>query len=111
MIITIDVNVLQLIFPVSPFVGSLNIQLMRGECGPVPFELNARFSGTTAVRAHFGFNEPAMALRSLYFCEDVANPTIRTGVCLRYNEEVFLDNVTASDLEPGLCEGMVRKWF
>ena len=93
------------------FVGSLNIQLMIGANGPVPFELNARFSGTTAVRAHFGFNEPAMAVRALYWGEPLEDPTVQTGVCLRYNEEVFLENVRAVDLVPGLCKGFVRSWF
>ena len=37
---------------------------MMGPKGPIPFEINARFSGTTAIRAHFGFNEPELAIQS-----------------------------------------------
>lgn len=93
------------------FVGSLNIQLMVGIDGPVPFELNARFSGTTAIRAHFGFNEPAMAIRACYYGEELEIPIIRRGVAFRYHEEVFVDGVGAGDLVPGINRGIVRSWF
>lgn len=93
------------------FVGSLNVQLMVGKNGPVPFELNARFSGTTAIRAHFGFNEPTMALQSVFYGERLENPHIRRGVAFRYHEEVFVDDVSAEDLMPGFNRGIVRSWF
>jgi carbamoyl-phosphate synthase large subunit len=93
------------------FVGSLNVQLMLSREGPVPFELNARFSGTTAVRAHFGFNEPEMALMTCYYREAIPAPVIRSGIALRYHEEVFIDNVLARDLQPGVHRGYVDTWF
>ncbi len=92
-------------------VGSLNIQLMLSENGPIPFELNARFSGTTAIRAHFGFNEPELALRTCFYGEDAPNPVIRNGVALRYLEEVFIDDVESSNLLPGNSKGHVNTWF
>lgn len=93
------------------FPGSLNVQLMLAADGPIPFELNARFSGTTAVRAHFGFNEPEMALLAYYYREGVSAPVIRSGIALRYHEEVFIDDVSARDLQPGEQKGYVRTWF
>jgi carbamoyl-phosphate synthase large subunit len=93
------------------FIGSLNVQLMLTEAGPVPFELNARFSGTTAVRAHFGFNEPEMTLRTYFYREDIPVPVIRTGIALRYLEEVFVDDVRADELRPGIHKGYVNTWF
>lgn len=93
------------------FMGSLNVQLMLAENGPVPFELNARFSGTTAIRAHFGFNEPEMALKSYFYGEDIENPVIRQGVAMRYHEEVFIDNVLSGELTPGKHKGYVKPWF
>jgi carbamoyl-phosphate synthase large subunit len=92
-------------------VGSLNIQLMLSESGPIPFELNARFSGTTAIRAYYGFNEPAMSLKAYYYGESISVPVIRKGVALRYHEEVFIDNVKADNLLPGDLKGLVNKWF
>lgn len=96
---------------VLDFTGSLNIQLMVGPVGPIPFEFNARFSGTTAVRAQFGFNEPAMALKAFFYGEDLASPQIRKGIAMRYHEEVFIDDVSAADLTPGNHKGYVVPWF
>lgn len=96
---------------VLDFTGSLNIQLMIGQSGPVPFELNARFSGTTAVRAHFGFNEPEMSLLDCFYNEKITQPEIGNGVAFRYHEEIFLDNISASELTPNLHKGTVIPWF
>jgi carbamoyl-phosphate synthase large subunit len=93
------------------FMGSLNVQLMLTAQGPIPFELNARFSGTTAVRAHFGFNEPAMALMACFYHEDIPLPVVRTGIAMRYHEEVFIDDVAADQLVPGVHKGYVNAWF
>lgn len=92
------------------FVGSLNVQLMLTEKGAIPFELNSRFSGTTAVRAHFGFNEPEMALLSFFYKEAVPVPRVRAGVAMRYHEEVFVENVSAAGLAL-LDKGVVNPWF
>jgi carbamoyl-phosphate synthase large subunit len=95
-----------------PTLGSLNVQLMKDEEGRgVPFEFNARFSGTTAVRAHFGFNEPVMAIRSYVLEEKLEQPAIRTGVAMRYLEEVFVDDVRADELGPDAPRGQVHHWF
>jgi len=93
------------------YVGSLNIQLMLTEQGAIPFELNARFSGTTAVRAHFGFNEPAMALHSFFYKERVPVPTVRSGIAMRYHEEVFIENVRRDSIMPNRHIGVVNPWF
>ena len=93
------------------FHGSLNIQLMLSSRGAIPFELNARFSGTTAVRAHFGFNEPAMSLLSHFYGEEIVQPAIRSGVAMRYHEEVFIDGADESSLKPGASKGSVERWF
>jgi carbamoyl-phosphate synthase large subunit len=93
------------------YVGSLNVQLMLTEQGAIPFELNVRFSGTTAVRAHFGFNETAMALLSFFYKEAVPEPIIRAGIALRYHEEVFIEGVSKDSLEPGQHKGVVIPWF
>jgi carbamoyl-phosphate synthase large subunit len=92
------------------FVGSLNIQLMLAQEGAIPFELNSRFSGTTAVRAHFGFNEPEMALLSFFYKEEVPVPKVRAGVVMRYHEEVFVENVSAASLSLS-DKGVVNPWF
>jgi carbamoyl-phosphate synthase large subunit len=94
-----------------PVMGSLNIQLMMGVEGPVPFEFNARFSGTTAVRAHFGFNEPEMTLRHYFLQEELPPPKLRRGLAFRYLEEVFVENAAAEQAEQYFTKGVVRGWF
>ena len=94
-----------------PNMGTFNVQLMMSERGPVPFEFNARFSGTTPIRAHFGFNEPDMTLRSYYLGQKINPPTIRQGVALRYVEEIFVDGVSVEALHEPLPRGVIHNWF
>lgn len=94
-----------------PIVGSFNVQLICTEVGPVPFEMNARFSGTTAIRAHFGFNEPEMAIRSYFLKEKIESPNIRYGLALRYMEEVFVDGISAESVIDKIPVGEVERWF
>ena len=95
-----------------PCLGTLNVQLMMGKRGPVPFEFNARFSGTTAVRAYFGFNEPEMSLRNYLLGESLSQPQIRCGMAFRYLEEVFIEGVRADDIgTENLPKGVVVPWF
>ena len=76
-----------------------------------PFKLNARFSGTTAIRAHFGFNEPLMALLSFFYDEPIKKPSIRQGLAFRYNEEVFVEQANSRDCDPNIHFGTVNQWF
>ncbi|MSO89951.1 MAG: hypothetical protein EXQ89_08325 [Rhodospirillaceae bacterium] len=95
-----------------PIVGPFNVQLMVGPDGPVPFEFNPRFSGTTPIRAHFGFNEPELALRSIVLNERVESPVTRRGMAFRYHEEVFVDGIGAADLAHRPCpRGVRHDWF
>lgn len=91
--------------------GSINVQLMRTDKGYVPFEFNARFSGTTAVRAHFGFNEPQMLIENYYFNQNLDAPVIRNGLALRYLEEVFIEGVQIDDLGTSFPKGIIQSWF
>jgi carbamoyl-phosphate synthase large subunit len=92
--------------------GPLNVQLRLTERGPVPFELNIRCSGTAAIRAHFGYNEPEMLLRHYVLGEELAPPRPRQGYALRYWNEVLLEGVDQRRLEQGPegLKGFVRAW-
>lgn len=94
-----------------PINGPFNVQLAVGYDGPMPFEFNARFSGTTAIRAHFGFNDAAMAVESFVHGRLIEQPQIRQGLALRYEEEVFLDGILSDDLERPFARGEVHRWF
>ncbi len=103
--------ILKQIAAALPIVGPFNVQLGVGTQGPVPFEFNARFSGTTAIRAHYGFNEPDFALRDILLKDDIPAIHIGRGVALRYLEEVFIENVSAEELREPLPRGIVNSWF
>lgn len=93
-------------------IGSFNVQLMMTSRGAVPFEFNSRFSGTTAVRAEFGFNEPDMAIRSFLLGQKLSAPVIRKGLAFRYLEEVFIEGASAKDLGVSVTgNGTLRHWF
>ena len=115
----VEVDNFELLYPIViaigesiPTMGSLNVQLILTSKGPIPFEFNARFSGTTAVRAYFGFNEPEMVLQDYYLKKNLPEVVIRKGLALRYLEEVFLEGLTSADLEKEvLPKGEVMQWF
>ncbi|MBV6436679.1 MAG: ATP-grasp domain-containing protein [Chloroflexi bacterium] len=71
-------------------VASCNVQ-MRVHLGrPVAFEINVRFSGTTPMRARFGFNEVEAALRHYVLGEDVTLPRVTEGIAVRYWNELYV---------------------
>mgnify|MGYP002631146320 CR=1 FL=1 len=72
--------------------GPCNIQMRLDKYGPVCFEINARFSGTTPMRAHFGFNEVEWAIRHFVLGEDMIDlPLVTEGIALRYWNELYID--------------------
>lgn len=73
----------------SPF-GPVNFQLRLGAAGPAFFEINARFSGTTIIRALAGFNEVEAVVRWVALGERVPLLQQKFGVVLRYWDELFL---------------------
>ena len=71
--------------------GPANFQFRTDKQGePRVFEINARFSGTTPLRAMAGFNEVEMCIRHLLFGTPIVQPEIRSGVILRYLDEMFV---------------------
>lgn len=69
--------------------GPANVQLRLDSAGRARvFEINARFSGSTAMRTQFGVNEPEYALKRLL---GLPLPTFtpRFGKVLRYPEEIY----------------------
>jgi carbamoyl-phosphate synthase large subunit len=92
--------------------GVMNVQLRLTPRGPVPFEINIRCSGTSAIRAYYGFNEPEMLLRHYVLGETLKTPEVKTGYVMRYWNEVFLDGVSSDDLAAGTMgmKGNVLAW-
>jgi len=73
-------------------VGPSNVQLRLTSRGPVAFEVNPRLSSTTPIRAHFGVNEPEMAIREYVLGEKLQPVKPRLGGVLRYWSERYLES-------------------
>ena len=71
--------------------GPANFQFRLDKQGvPRVFEINGRFSGTTPLRAMAGFNEVEMCVRKLLYGTPIVQPPIRSGVILRFLDEMFV---------------------
>lgn len=79
-------------------IGSCNVQLRLTGRGPVCFEVNPRFSSTTPVRAHFGVNEPELALREYVLGETLPRLKARPGAVLREWREIYLEEAEAEQM-------------
>jgi carbamoyl-phosphate synthase large subunit len=86
--------------------GPCNIQLRVTEDGPVCFEINPRFSGTTPIRAHFGFNEVEAVLRHYVLGVPMPEmPAVTQGIALRYWNELYVDPAALATLaQQGVLE-------
>ena len=98
--------------------GPCNVQLRIHSGRPVPFEINPRFSGTTALRARMGFNEVEAALRHFVLGEPVP-PLQAMGrlLALRYWNEIYISDRDEAELrrtgrldEPRAKLGEIEDW-
>ncbi|PCJ89771.1 MAG: hypothetical protein COA57_01040 [Flavobacteriales bacterium] len=71
-------------------IGSNNIQFRNGKEGPKVIEINPRFSGTTGIRANFGFNDVEMWITEALNLGKVNPPKIKKGKVLRYMDELYV---------------------
>jgi carbamoyl-phosphate synthase large subunit len=70
--------------------GPCNFQFRVRHGKPVVFEINARFSGTTPLRALFGFNEVEAMLEHVFTGKPIHRPSLRPGVVLRAWSDAFI---------------------
>jgi carbamoyl-phosphate synthase large subunit len=70
--------------------GPANFQFRVGGDQVKVFEINARFSGTTPLRMHAGFNEVEMVLRKVVRGEAVTQPPTERMTLLRYFTETVV---------------------
>lgn len=75
--------------------GACNFQLRIDQEGnPKLFEINPRHSGTTFMRALFGFNEVEYILKSL-MGEPTPKFQLRTGLVKRFYDEAYIEQANA----------------
>lgn len=81
--------------------GPLNLQMrLNGEGEAVCFEMNVRFSGTTAMRANFGFCDVEAMVREYILGEPIENCFhVVPGEAYRYDEELYLPPGTTGRME------------
>lgn len=74
--------------------GPLNVQLRKPRNGkPVIIELNCRCSGTTAIRAFCGYNEPRWLIDHFVLGKKIDTSDIkRTGTFYRFYTEAYIDD-------------------
>ena len=71
--------------------GPANFQFRLTPDGEVKvFEINARFSGTTPLRGHAGFNEVEMVIDYLLQGQPIQQPTVKPLVFLRHLSETVV---------------------
>ncbi|MGH8542178.1 MAG: ATP-grasp domain-containing protein [Gammaproteobacteria bacterium] len=71
--------------------GPANFQFRVNREGRVKvFEINARFSGTTPLRAHAGFNEIEMCLRHVLLGQPLEQPMLEEMTILRHWSETVV---------------------
>jgi len=99
--------------------GPCNVQMRLSTDGrPVCFEINARFSGTIPIRAHFGFNDVESSLRHFVLNEDSLDAIpVKEGIALRYWNEIYIDVNCFNELKkdgkldnPHQCKNFIEKY-
>jgi carbamoyl-phosphate synthase large subunit len=70
--------------------GPANFQFRLAGGRVKVFEINARFSGTTPLRMHAGFNEVEMVLRKVVLGEPITQPAVRPVTLLRHWSETVV---------------------
>jgi carbamoyl-phosphate synthase large subunit len=79
--------------------GPLNIQAKMADGKPKVFEINARFSATSPLRAVAGINEPDIVFRNVILCENINIEKYEKLVCMRYLNEVYVPYSTYEQVE------------
>lgn len=81
--------------------GPMNFQLRyRTDGTPVCFEWNVRYSGTTAIRNHFGFRDVEAAIREYLLNDDIGQCFTNAvrGIALRMEDEIYIENKNFKEL-------------
>ena len=79
--------------------GPCNVQLRMSRGRPVCFEINVRFSGSTPIRARFGFNDVEASLKHYVLGQKAVDlPVVTEGIAVRYWNEAYLEPASVEAL-------------
>ncbi|HKB09179.1 MAG TPA: ATP-grasp domain-containing protein [Vicinamibacterales bacterium] len=87
--------------------GACNFQFRIVDGQPCVFEINPRFSGTSGIRYLYGFNDPEMVFASTCLGQPIVQPVLRSGVVMRYWNEIHLPGAAFRTIGDGLAAGYV----
>jgi carbamoyl-phosphate synthase large subunit len=77
--------------------GPSNFQFRVKNGEPVVFEINARFSGTTPLRAMFGFNEVEAIVENVLTGAPIPQPKLHAGAVLRVWSDIFIPSAQLAE--------------
>ncbi len=79
--------------------GAINFQYRVKNGRPVIFEINGRFSGTTPLRAIYGFNEVEALIDFYHKGKEIETLNLREGTVLRTFSDLFIKNEEIESLK------------
>jgi carbamoyl-phosphate synthase large subunit len=82
-------------------VGSLNVQSIVTPNGLVPFEINARISGTNSVRSQFGFDDVQYAVSEYLFNVQPPKVEVQKGSAIRVIMDIIYPGKTLNEIPAG----------
>lgn len=93
--------------------GPLNVQLrLDKDRKPVCFELNVRFSGTTAIRSHFGFQDVKAMVLEYVYNENISECfNIQSGEVFRFDQELYLSENATETMKEYRMIGNISSFF
>jgi len=103
-----DADVTRLIHQMTDafhIVGPCNIQsIVLEDLAVVPFEINARISGTNSIRSHFGFNDVKYIVDEYVYDKLPEKPVIKKGCALRMLTDIIYIDASMDQIKyPDTC--------
>jgi len=83
-----------------PVAGSCNIQaIAESKTSVIPFEFNARISGTNSIRAHFGFPDVRWTIEEYLFNKNLKAEKIKPGAAMKVLMDVIYPGITLNEVK------------
>lgn len=97
----IEKEVRSIVDKIKP-IGPINFQMRLANDRAVCFEINVRYSGTTAIRNHFGFKDIEAGIKEYLLGQDINDCFNYTfGSAMRLDDEIYFDK-SLTDLFNGV---------
>jgi carbamoyl-phosphate synthase large subunit len=85
-------------FPVR---GPCNVQSIVTEAGPIPFELNCRYSGTSSIRSQLGFEDVRYGVEEYLLGQPPSAAHVIPGSAIRIFVDIVYPNRSYDEIAPG----------